>query len=557
MFGLQTRLRMILSSYKENLNLKKVVTWQFLKSNTLKLYPFNFVWLNSSVEFYKNLNYLFFAKKTNSEANAGSKQPNLENVYTNTILFFKNNWIIYNLVRSSYIAEYKYWRGVNWPKWVSLYAQLVAIYKNDSLKLYTELSKLYEEEGGILRAFYKRGFMAQGFTIFGRKFAAQSREDWADSTVIWLSFFQIRGIRTFRYYLNVIYCFFFGRFEYTSTREPIWIFVFDRTKENTHTLKTLGSWISSYKIVSYLNVFYSALRTILLPVTLSFFCGVILLNYYSVNLLRNIAGWVVVGFLFLWLMSGFNFFLKRYRFGKFTSAIQRFWKRTNAYFWLIEGFLFLLFFYYYLNSSQEVYYMFDESNLNQTHLLSVKAFYAGNLVLITLIVYSLYVLINLNNYQFKQLLTHLTIITCGLIFMFLTECYQFYYIITMFYESTWEYLGADGVWQLNIDSPKLRAKQQYFILALIAKYWHFLFIFFSWLFVVFKSFEQRSISYNLFGVNLQNLLLLLILNTLFLANWLKWILRRFYEVSYYWFFSDVNAWAHHEVLRELLLNSII
>jgi hypothetical protein len=271
--------------------------------------------------------------------------------------------------------------------------------------------------------------------------------------------------------------------------------------------------------------------------------GVLLLNYFSTNFIRALAGWLVVGFIFFWLMSGFNFFIKRYRYGKFTSAIQRFWKRTNAYFWLIEGFLFLLFFYYYLNSSQEVNYMFDEASLNQSRLVALVAFYLTGALLLLLILYSVYVLLNINAFTFKQLLVHFTVISVWIIFIFLVECYQFYYIVTSFYETTWTYLGDEGVWVASVDSAKLRVKQQYFVLALIAKYWHFLFIFFSWLFVVFKAYEGRRLRYSLFTVNLQNLMLLFLLNSLFAVQWLKWVFRRFYDSMYFWFFADLNNWS--------------
>lgn len=290
-------------------------------------------------------------------------------------------------------------------------------------------------------------------------------------------------------------------------------------------------------------VFYSFFKNVFLAILLSMLLGVLLLNYFSTNFLRALAGWLVIGFIFFWLMSGFNFFIKRYRYGKFTAAIQRFWKRTNAYFWLIEGFLFLLFFYYYLNSSQEVNYMFDEASLNQSRLLSLVTFYITGALLLLLILYSIFILLNINAFTFKQLLIHVAVISVCIIFIFLVECYQFYYIITSFYETSWTYLGEEGVWLATVESAKLRVKQQYFILALIAKYWHFLFIFFSWLFVVFKAYEGRRLRYSLFTVNLQNLMLLFLLNSLFAVQWLKWVFRRFYDSMYFWFFADLNNWS--------------
>ena len=298
---------------------------------------------------------------------------------------------------------------------------------------------------------------------------------------------------------------------------------------------------------------YKSIKSLFLPVTASIFVITLIFDFFSVSFLRNIAAWSIVGFLFFWLMSGFNFFIKRYRFGKFTSAILRFWKRTNSYFWMIEGFLFLLFFYYYLNSSQEVFYMFDESNLNQTFLLSPVSFYLSIIILLFLIIYSFFLVLNLPSFTYKQLLTHVLIITAGIIYIFLLECYQFYYVITMFFENIWQYKTPAKTWELGIESPKLRVKQQYFILALIAKYWHFLFIFFSWLFMVTKSYEQKRIHYSLLGVNIQNLLLLLLLNMLFIINWVKWVCRRFADIIFYWFFTDLNNWNTLSFFNELNL----
>lgn len=47
-------------------------------------------------------------------------------------------------------------------------------------------------------------------------------------------------------------------------------------------------------------------------------------------------------------------------------------------------------------------------------------------------------------------------------------------------------------------------------------------------------------------------MLLLLLNSLFAANWLKWVIRRFYDISYYWFFADINNWTTSVTAEELL-----
>lgn len=316
---------------------------------------------------------------------------------------------------------------------------------------------------------------------------------------------------------------------------------------------TPTEFIFFQNIWAYLSVFYRGVRTLLLPFIVSVILGLLLLDYYNINFIRQIAAWAVVGLLFFWLFSGFNFFLKRYRFGKFTSAIQRFWKRTNTYFWLIEGFLFSLFFYYYLNSSQEVNYFFDEASLNQTYLPSLVSGYFSLFFLLIISVYSYYIMLNLPNFVFKQIVFHLKVVSLFMIVVFLLECYQFYYVLTAFFEINWVFNPQTNLWSLEWFSPKLRVKHQYFLLALIAKYWHFLFIFFSWLFVIMKCFEQKRLHYTLFGVNVQNCLLLILLNLLFYVGWLKWLMRRFGDVIYFWFFTDYNQWNALMYLNEIVL----
>ena len=360
-------------------------------------------------------------------------------------------------------------------------------------------------------------------------------------------------INQLKYWKALKYTFYSNAYNRFSQLKLIYVLLFDTAylfydiPNNRAILKfTKRSYTSYYNF----STFYKACKTFFLPLAVSLVLCLILVDYYNINLVRQIAIWAVIGLLFFWLMSGFNFFLKRYRFGKFTSAIQRFWKRTNAYFWLIEGFLFCLFFYYYLNSSQEVFYFFDESNLNQTGLTSLVSFYISSLILFFLVFYSLYLMLNLSNFIYKQQIFHLKVITILFVYVFLIECYQFYYVITLFFEMTWDFDGASNLWTLDWRTPKIRVKNQYFVLALIAKYWHFLFIFFSWLFLILKSFEQKRLHYTLFGVNIQNCILLFLLNLLFNIYWLKWLIRRYYDVVYYWFFIDINNWSFLNITTE-------
>ena len=302
----------------------------------------------------------------------------------------------------------------------------------------------------------------------------------------------------------------------------------------------------------YLNInyLYTFFKKIILSLLLVIFTVIYLLYYFKLNLIRQLAIWFVIGMIFFWLISGFNFFIKRYRFGKFTSVICRFWKRANIYFWIIEGFLFCIFFYYYLNSSQEPTYMYDTVSLQQDYLINIISFYFNLLLLIFIIIYLYYLMLNIQNFINTQNLQHLLIVTLLIIYIYIIESYQFFYTITIFFENIWEYNYDNLMWTLEVENPRLRLKHQYGVLILIAKYWHFIFIFISWLFLIFKIFEQKRSYITISGVNIQNLIILFWLNILFISQWIKWSLKRFYNTIYYWFLTDSNNIFFKNIISE-------
>lgn len=337
----------------------------------------------------------------------------------------------------------------------------------------------------------------------------------------------------------------------TNMQNKLQVSFFDvfTTKNFTSTRNFI---VHPQQFTFFFAVFYRSLKSVILPLVLAIITFIILLDFFSVDFLRQVGIWLVFGFLAFWLFSSFNFFIKRYRYAKFTSAIQRFWKRTNIYFWIIEGFMFCLFFYYFLNSAQEPLYMFDESNVNQTFLLSPVMTFQSYLAILFIFFYTLYLLLMLPTFKGTQQLYHLTIITLIYTYIYLLENYQVYYVLTSFFENYWAFDAETSLWSLEVETPRIRVKQQYFLIALILKYWHFIFIYLSWLFVVMKSFEKKQISYILLGLSSQNVLILFFLNFLFNAQWLKWFFKRFAETAYYWFFTTPNEQTLLSLFFELV-----
>lgn len=291
--------------------------------------------------------------------------------------------------------------------------------------------------------------------------------------------------------------------------------------------------IKNIKII--LSIITFNIKWILISFIISFLYFFFSLFYLQLEFTKQLGIWFILLIFFYLLMSTFNNFLNKYKYGKFTSAIQRFWKRTGMTFWLIEGFLFLIFFYYFLNSSQEPLYMHDYTNLNQEFLIQLKVSYK-NMILLSLAIYFSFILILNNNYlNYFQNIILLTLISLIVFYMLYVESYQFVYIITLFSEKNWLFDETNQLWILEFEINNLRVKQQYFILCLIAKYWHFIFIFISWFFFLIKCFEINKINYNMLGYNIQNLLILYILNLFCLIQWVKILFKKFLEITYYWF----------------------
>ena len=364
--------------------------------------------------------------------------------------------------------------------------------------------------------------------------------------------------QNFYYYLTINLVLLNKFLTNTVTFVPVYLWTLKNIFFNTKNLSNFRVNISTPTLIitSILGV-YKNIRSIVLPFILSCVAFIILLDFFSVDFLRQLGVWAVFGFLAFWLFSSFNFFLKRYRFGKFTSSIQRFWKRTNTYFWVIEGFMFSLFFYYYLNSSAEPVYMYDESNLNQQFLPSLIASYQSYLLLLFIFFYTLYLLLALPTFKSTQQIFHLGLMTLCYTYIYLLENYQVYYILTSFYENYWVYDAEQLLWSLEVEIPRIRTKQQYFLIALILKYWHFVFIYLSWLFVVMKTYEKRQISYILLGLSSQNVLILFFLNILFNAQWGKFLIKRFSETAYYWFFTSSNEMTVLNFIQELTITCLL
>ena len=285
------------------------------------------------------------------------------------------------------------------------------------------------------------------------------------------------------------------------------------------------SFFKNFLISFFLCIFYF------------YFCFVI----FNLNFFKNFSYWILILIFIYYIFSTFNFFIKRYKFAKFTSALQRFWKRAYTCFWLIEGFLFLIFTYYLLNASSEPVFIYDNYSNYLNDCFSLKSFIFNFFFLIFILNIFSYLILNIKHKSFFKISFDFNLILLIFFFILLVESYQFYYLVNSYDEHFWFFDYEDCIWEIDFDLPRMRNKNHYNSLILLAKFWHFIFIFVSWVFFLIKAFEQKKYKFFILASNYQNILILLILNCFCAISYIKWIFRRFLDQTYYWFFTSFRV----------------
>ena len=257
----------------------------------------------------------------------------------------------------------------------------------------------------------------------------------------------------------------------------------------------------------------------------------------SISFLKLIFAWFLdlnVGY---WLISGFVFFIKKYKYNRFTSAIQRFWRRSFIIFWLIESSLFVVFIYLLFNASQEQVFAFDLIQLSKSRLYSWKFFLYKSFFVVLIIILAYFVLVCSKWNTFSKLISIVFVITALLTYVLWLEFYQFFYVLNWYGEIVWLFDAEDKVWYAESVFKRARIVNHYTTICIIAKFWHIVFIYLFWVFFVLLSLEQKKFSYILLSANLQNILILYIMNWLLMYPWFKFIFRKFLTFNHKSFYE--------------------
>jgi hypothetical protein len=351
--------------------------------------------------------------------------------------------------------------------------------------------------------------------------------NYLDIDIIWIKIFSYQYIHR-NYKINL----FRSYFRVLSTQQGFY-FNFNELNNRSNFHKMLkNSFFSGLKYI------WLGLRFWILPLTLALsiiYCSLVL-KLLPFN--KIMFSWIVIIMFSYWLLSGFVFFFKKYQFGKYTTSIQRFWRRSYMLFWLIEGSTFLVFLFYTINSSQESFYMFDQVSIYKTHLYSWKLFFLKLFPIVILILITYLLLVSLKWNLYSKHSIWLLFLTFFLTYIVWLEFYQFFHVVNFYGNLNWVYDVDDHSWSLEQEPRRTRIVNHYINLLFILKFWHIVFIYGFWIFFVLRCWETKRIRYPLLSANYQNFIILYIFTWVFMYPWFKFFFRKFLDQPYYWFYIN-------------------
>ena len=309
---------------------------------------------------------------------------------------------------------------------------------------------------------------------------------------------------------------------------------------HTSDQKELKNKFSFFKNLSEtgnsgLRYLYKSVRIWLVPAGFAWFVVYYLTVLKALPFSKIMCIWISLGMIAYWLLSGFVFFVKKYQFGKYTSAVQRFWRRSYIIFWFLEFMLFGVFLFLTLNANQESWYMFDQICVFKAHLFSWRVFFIKIIPVVIIITLTYYLMVSVKFTPLNKQSHILLVITAILLYVVWLEFYQFFHILNFYGNLNWIYDVEEHVWTLEIEPIKTRQVNNFVMLLMVLKFWHIIFIFAMWVFFLLRVNELGRIRYPLLSANFQNFIILYIFAWLFMYPWFKFFFRKYLGMPYMWF----------------------
>lgn len=331
---------------------------------------------------------------------------------------------------------------------------------------------------------------------------------------------------------------------YSRLNVPFAYFYLITNKNNFSKVLLKSNHQINYYIAASLNSLYTNILSIFKFFFLSLLLLIVvfyILSVYNVTpFLKLLFSWFSFGLVGYLLISGFVFFFKKYTYSKYTDVLQRFWKRSFSIFWLLEGSVFIIFIYLTLNSSSEVFYGFDTQVLFKSHLGSLRVFFFKLLLVNLVLILLNYLLSICQSGNDESIFSVYIFISLIILYITWVEFYQFYIYLQSVNSYSWVYSSESYEFLLDADDKRSRKLNNYMLVCVIAKFWHFVFIIFVWFFYLNRYLESSEVRVTLVSTSIQNFLILYILNLIALHPYLKLLTRRYLNNTYKWFFIEIN-----------------
>jgi len=255
-----------------------------------------------------------------------------------------------------------------------------------------------------------------------------------------------------------------------------------------------------------------------------------------------------------WLASIFMYLYNTSRFGRFTTAINRFWRRSFMLFWIIEGFLFLIYIYLVLNCAIETEWLAEQTQLFQNLDFLDKEWFFDLIISYIILCLNYLLLKNFvkKNFFFINILIALQF---GLLLIvFWSEFFQFFYFTQIFSFNT-SVLDKNHTWEMSwLPWPTL-INQQYWFLMVFLKFWHAMFIFFVHFISIRLLLSKGLKNTPYLKISNQNFFFFFIFNLLILFLVYKYWMNYRYSFTYYWFFTNNLEYSSFFNSLKLLLHS--
>ena len=242
--------------------------------------------------------------------------------------------------------------------------------------------------------------------------------------------------------------------------------------------------------------------------------------------------------LIFWLFSTFFYFLKIYKFSKFTATTQRFWRRVFNIFWIVEFFWFIVFIFCLFTANHEPVHYEEDFIYKSLYLGNFEIFGYFVFCIVPVIVLLYFFSISTKYISYLQLIVLFIFISIFIFSFFFIELYQFFNLVTFFGEAIFSFNYNDNFFDVSIEFHRFRPRFAFFCLVLMAKFWHCIFIIFGFFYFILRLVETKKFSIYFFSLNYQNLIILYLMTFVQIISWFKWYFKLVWKKMWFWFFLN-------------------